>query len=91
MTNVQVYLVAKKPGSKVSFDFTTAFGEVNLSYLRSREFGLGNIHCQVEGLGPEASMHIEGYWQLEFNILQYVYVSWEKTKRKVFAANGSRS
>ena len=59
----------------MSFDFSTAFGEINLSYLRSREFGLGNVRCHVEGLGPEASMHIEGYWQLEFNILQYVFAA----------------
>lgn len=55
------YLVAKKPGSWVEFEFETSLGVVKVYSLRSRTFGLGDLECWVDGDKDKARV-IEGYW-----------------------------
>jgi hypothetical protein len=62
------YWIADEPGSKISFPFTTTQGNVILQYLRSREFGLGNIRCWIDDTEDSTTKYIEGYWNEPYNI-----------------------
>lgn len=74
LTAAQNYLVADKPGAKVSFPFSTKLGVVELHYLRSAIFGLGSVKCWVDDDVDHVEI-IEGYWDLEYNIARLVVVA----------------
>jgi hypothetical protein len=61
------YLIADKPGSKLTFEFTTTQGRVILYFLRSGEFGLGKLACEIEGVKNTHKI-VNGYWTEPFNI-----------------------
>jgi hypothetical protein len=65
----KTYLRATKPGAKVEFDLGAVTGRVEIYYLRSKSFGLGNIKCTINGERPNK---IEGWWDKEENIGQWV-------------------
>lgn len=61
------YLRATKPGAKVSFELGTVTSRVELYYLRSKSFGLGNLECKLNrGHGTV----IKGWWDKPENIGQ---------------------
>lgn len=61
------YLRATKPGSKVSFDLGTVTNRVELYFLRSKSFGLGNVKCTLNG---EKEEEVVGWWDKPENIGQ---------------------
>ncbi|KAL7424571.1 hypothetical protein Q5752_000255 [Cryptotrichosporon argae] len=61
------YLVSNTTGATIAFDFETAFGRVELFYLRSASFGLGNVQCWVDD-DTDAAVTLEGYWDQIYNI-----------------------
>lgn len=62
------YLVSKTPGSTVKFKFSTTQGKVILYYLSSKDFGLGNVKCWVDGHEDDhLSLVLKGYWTNPFN------------------------
>lgn len=61
------YLIAKEPGSKLSFEFDATLGRVILYYLRSYNFGLGNLKCWIDD-DMKSAQTIEGHWEEPFNI-----------------------
>ncbi|TXT13322.1 hypothetical protein VHUM_00689 [Vanrija humicola] len=63
----QHYLIADKPGSKVTFEIETALGVVQIFFLRSAVFKLGNAKCWVNDDVDQAHV-LEGYWEEPFNI-----------------------
>jgi hypothetical protein len=71
VADMQNYLVADVPGSTISFAFTTAIGTVDLYFLRSKEFGLGNVRCWVDD-DVDNAVKLEGYWTNGANIGQWV-------------------
>ena len=64
---VQNYIIADEPGSTISFKFQTAIGHVELHYLRSAIFGLGNVKCWVDE-SVEDAVVAEGWWKEPFNL-----------------------
>lgn len=69
IADLQNYLVADKPGSTIEFGFSTAIGNVDLYFLRSKEFGLGNARCWVDD-DRDKAVKLEGYWTLGSNVGQ---------------------
>ncbi|ODN94804.1 hypothetical protein L198_04951 [Cryptococcus wingfieldii CBS 7118] len=63
------YWVSDKPMSKADFNFTTVLGTVELFYLRSKTFKLGNIACWVDDDDHKAVTLI-GHWEMTYNIGQ---------------------
>ncbi|TXT05066.1 hypothetical protein VHUM_03886 [Vanrija humicola] len=61
------YLVADAPGSSLEFEFSVARGTAILYYLRSYQFGLGTLECEVVGV-PGSKKKIPGYWTQPYNI-----------------------
>lgn len=55
------------PRSTIAFEFTTSLGDVQLHYLRSATFGLGNLKCWIDDDLHQAVV-IEAYWDLGVNI-----------------------
>lgn len=65
------YLRATTPESKVTFQLPLVTGRVELYYLRSRSFGLGNVKCWLNGGdGGEHQLEIQAYWDQDENIGQ---------------------
>ncbi len=63
------YLIADKPGSRITFPFTVQRGLVQLVYQRSPKYHLGNVVCWIDGEENEASRReLEGYWDLPFSV-----------------------
>ncbi|GMK54500.1 hypothetical protein CspeluHIS016_0110860 [Cutaneotrichosporon spelunceum] len=62
----KTYLRATKPGARIVFDLGKVTGRVEVYYLRSRSFGLGNLACR---LGGHESI-LEGWWDKPENIGQ---------------------
>jgi len=57
------YLVAKQPGSKISFEVDlVAMGVVLIYYQRSRTFGLGDLKCWIDDNVDKAEI-FSGYWE----------------------------
>lgn len=64
------YLIADKPGAKLTFDAPVTRGtSIILYFLRSKIFGLGNLKCWVDDDLSTAKV-IKGYWDKEINIGQ---------------------
>ncbi|WOO77031.1 uncharacterized protein LOC62_01G000632 [Vanrija pseudolonga] len=63
------YLIADEPGAEFEFEVAVSHGTIILYYLRSREFGLGNLECDLVG-EPHRRKVIKGYWDQKFNIGQ---------------------
>ncbi|WOO77635.1 uncharacterized protein LOC62_01G001204 [Vanrija pseudolonga] len=61
------YLIADKPGSKVTFEIETALGVVQLFFQRSGAYHLGNAKCWVDDDVDKAQVLIS-WWDLPFNI-----------------------
>ena len=55
------YLLARQPGSSVTFQLDTSVGIVKMYSLRSRTFGLGSIECWADEDRLRAK-RIDGYW-----------------------------
>jgi len=63
------YLVANKPGATVTFDVSTTQGNIILYYLRSYQYGLGNLECLIDSPGFENTRKVlPGYWTEPYNI-----------------------
>ncbi|BEI81290.1 hypothetical protein CcaverHIS002_0204500 [Cutaneotrichosporon cavernicola] len=62
----KTYLRATKPGAKIVFDLGSVTGRVEIYYLRSKSFGLGNLLCKLNG----QENIIEGWWDKAENIGQ---------------------
>lgn len=62
------YLRATTPGAKVTFQLPVVTSRVELYYLRSRSFGLGQVKCWLDDHQDEKV--IEGYWDRDENIGQ---------------------
>ncbi|BEJ12034.1 hypothetical protein CspHIS471_0204940 [Cutaneotrichosporon sp. HIS471] len=62
----KTYLRATKPGAKIVFDLGSVTGRVEIYYLRSKSFGLGNLRCKLGG----RENIIEGWWDKAENIGQ---------------------
>ncbi|WVR08401.1 hypothetical protein IAU60_005456 [Kwoniella sp. DSM 27419] len=65
--NDKNYLVADKPGSKISFKVSTNLGQVQLYYLKSYQYGLGSVSCWIDN-DKEKAVRINGYWEAPYNI-----------------------
>lgn len=63
------YLIADEPGAEFEFEVAVSHGTIILYFLRSREFGLGNLECDLVGV-PNRRKVIKGYWDQKFNIGQ---------------------
>ena len=61
------YLIADVPRSRISFKVTTSIGIVQITYQRSREYGLGSVECWMDDREDKAKT-IHGYWDLVYNI-----------------------
>ncbi|KAL1408264.1 hypothetical protein Q8F55_005070 [Vanrija albida] len=61
------YLIADKPGSKITFEIKTGLGLIQLFYQRSAVYGFGNAKCWVNDDVDKAHT-LEGYWDEPFNI-----------------------
>lgn len=61
------YLVADAPGSTIEFDFSVSRGTVFLYFLRSNQFGLGTLECEVVGVDG-TKKKIPAAWDLPYNI-----------------------
>ncbi|KAL1407182.1 hypothetical protein Q8F55_006598 [Vanrija albida] len=61
------YLVADEPGSTIEFEFSATRGTAILYFLRSFEFGLGTLACEIDGV-PGSRKKIPGHWTEPFNI-----------------------
>jgi hypothetical protein len=60
----KVYLRATEPGSKVAFRIATGnAGQIRITFLRSKTFGLGSIYCWVTDQNNGTILH--GYWDRE--------------------------
>lgn len=70
--NIQNYIRATKPHSKVGFKFTTSLGKVQLQYLRSAIFGLGSVKCWVDD-DVSRAVTVIAYWEETVNIGRYVF------------------
>ncbi|TXT15739.1 hypothetical protein VHUM_00242 [Vanrija humicola] len=64
----KTYLVADEPGASFEYELSLNHGSIVLYYLRSREFGLGNLGCEV--VGQSKRRKIQGYWNSHLNIGQ---------------------
>lgn len=62
--------MAKEVGATVSFSITVALGTVNIIFQRSAIYGLGSAACWIEGYKETSSRILQGYWKLEYNLLQ---------------------
>lgn len=63
----KTYLRATQPGAKLKFDLGAVTNRVEIYYLRSKTFGLGNLQCTLNG-ARQATM--EGWWDKAENIGQ---------------------
>jgi hypothetical protein len=66
------YLVAKKPGAKISFEVDlVAMGVVMIWFQRSKIFGLGDVMCWLDDRVGQAEI-FSGYWEEEVYVLLFV-------------------
>lgn len=66
--NDKPYIMAKKPGARVTFEIETHRGTIKLYYLRSERMSLGKIRCWLdddEKQGKEGVL-INGYWKRDW-------------------------
>ncbi|WWC65459.1 uncharacterized protein I303_108077 [Kwoniella dejecticola CBS 10117] len=61
------YLIADKPGSKVSFPVSTTLGQVQLHYLRSYQYNLGSAKCWIDD-DKDKGVRLDGAWKEPYNI-----------------------
>ncbi|WWC72366.1 uncharacterized protein I206_106328 [Kwoniella pini CBS 10737] len=61
------YLIADKPGSKISFPVSTTLGQVQLHYLRSYQYNLGSTRCWIDD-EKDKGIKLDGYWKEPYNI-----------------------
>lgn len=62
------YLRATTPGSKVTFNLPPVTGRIEMYFLRSKSFGLGNAKCWLDEGNDEQT--VEGYWENNENVGQ---------------------
>ncbi len=67
------YIISDKPGSVITFEFTTAIGVVEVGYLRSAKYALGVLDCWVDG-EKDRKRSIDGYWDNEISVGQQMKI-----------------
>jgi len=60
----KIFLRATKPGAVAAFKLkTNAVGRMRVTYLRSKDYGLGSVLCWADDLRSEAT-RLDGYWNV---------------------------
>ncbi|OXG45645.1 hypothetical protein C359_00332 [Cryptococcus neoformans Bt120] len=61
------YLISDTPGSRVTFNLTTAIGNIEIHYLRSYQYNLGSAKCWIDE-DVDKAVRLDGYWKEHYNI-----------------------
>ncbi|KAL7416489.1 hypothetical protein BDY24DRAFT_379878 [Mrakia frigida] len=61
------YIITRSPNAQVTFSVTVGLGDVKLWYLKSFEFGLGDVICWVDE-DWNMRVRLKGYWDTRANI-----------------------
>lgn len=57
----KLYLLARQPGARVSFELETIVGTIKMYSLRSKTFGLGTVECWI-GDARDRAVKVVGWW-----------------------------